>query len=212
MTDAWPGEDDPRATLSLWDYRRRVTELYAAVRRLPPHEGWDRWRSERDALFGEHPQSPIPPDRRPGFAGLPVFAYDPSLRVTAVIEPTAERRIGLVHSGAGATPARSFAVARFRLADTDHRLTLWWLEEYGGGVFLPFRDTTNGTTTYGGGRYLLDTAKGADLGHAVDGIVLDFNFAYHPSCAHDDRWSCPLAPPENRLTVPITGGERLPHR
>ena len=68
---------------------------------------------------------------------------------------------------------------------------------------------SSGTTTYGGGRYLLDTAKGADLGSIGDRLVLDFNFSYHPSCVYDPRWSCPLAPPENRLTVPIRAGERL---
>ncbi|HVM10097.1 MAG TPA: DUF1684 domain-containing protein [Acidimicrobiales bacterium] len=84
------------------------------------------------------------------------------------------------------------------------------LEGYGGGLFLPFRDATAGDTTYGGGRYLLDTVKGADLGSTGSGdLVLDFNFAYHPSCAHDPRWSCPLAPPGSRLDVRMEAGERL---
>jgi len=77
------------------------------------------------------------------------------------------------------------------------------------GLFLPFGDTTNGTTTYGGGRYLLDTAKGADLGGDDGGLVLDFNFAYNPSCAYDPRWVCPLAPPGNRLPVGVEAGERV---
>jgi uncharacterized protein (DUF1684 family) len=91
------------------------------------------------------------------------------------------------------------------------RLSLFWLTGYGGGLFLPFRDATNGTQTYGAGRYLLDTAKGADLGSgsAPGTIVIDFNFAYQPSCAFYPQWSCPLAPPENRLEQPIEAGERL---
>ena len=88
-------------------------------------------------------------------------------------------------------------------------LTLFWLDEYGGGIFLPFRDRTNGSESYGGGRYLLDGAKGADLGSGADSITLDFNFAYHPSCVHDSQWSCPLAPPQNHLDVAVRGGERL---
>jgi uncharacterized protein (DUF1684 family) len=85
------------------------------------------------------------------------------------------------------------------------------LAEYSGGFFLPSRDATNGRTTYGAGRYMLDTAKGADLGSdpARGTLVLDSNFAYHPSCAFDPRWSCPLAPVENRLDVPVEVGERL---
>ncbi len=74
-------------------------------------------------------------------------------------------------------------------------------------MFIPFRDATSGQTTYGGGRYLLDTAKGADLGTNGDALVLDFNFAYHPSCHYDPQWVCPLAPPPNRLAVPIEAGE-----
>jgi uncharacterized protein (DUF1684 family) len=85
------------------------------------------------------------------------------------------------------------------------------MEGYAGGLFLPFRDGTNGTETYGAGRYVLDTAKGADLGAAADGgsLVVDFNFAYQPSCAFDPRWACPLSPPENGLDVPVRAGERL---
>ena len=88
-------------------------------------------------------------------------------------------------------------------------LEVYWIDSYGGGVFVPFRDATSGSATYGAGRYLIDTAKGADLGGTGSSLVLDFNYAYHPSCAHDPRWSCPLAPRANWLTVPVEDGERL---
>ena len=78
----------------------------------------------------------------------------------------------------------------------------------GGGIFVPFRDATNGETTYGGGRYLLDTIKGADLGIGMDEIVLDFNFAYHPSCHYNDKYTCPLSPVENRLAMAVEAGEK----
>jgi uncharacterized protein (DUF1684 family) len=91
------------------------------------------------------------------------------------------------------------------------RLGVFWMSGYAGGVFIPFRDATNGSETYGAGRYLLDAAKSADLGGDPerDTLVLDFNFAFHPSCAFDPKWACPLAPPENRLDIPIRAGERL---
>jgi uncharacterized protein (DUF1684 family) len=89
-------------------------------------------------------------------------------------------------------------------------LAVYWLEGYGGGLFLPFRDALAGRETYGGGRYLLDTVKGADLGTGDDGrLVLDFNYAYNPSCAYDPRWSCPLAPSENRMRIAVEAGERM---
>ncbi len=87
---------------------------------------------------------------------------------------------------------------------------MYWFEGYGGGLWLPFSDASSGTETYGGGRYLYDTIKGADLGIAGSEILLDFNFAYNPSCAYDDRWSCPLSPPENRLPFAVNAGERIP--
>jgi hypothetical protein len=56
----------------------------------------------------------------------------------------------------------------------------------------------------------LDTVKGSDLGEADGGIVLDFNFAYNPSCAYDPRWTCPLSPLDSRLAIPVDAGELLP--
>jgi uncharacterized protein (DUF1684 family) len=101
-------------------------------------------------------------------------------------------------------------VASFRIGADPSSLELYWLEGYGGGVFLSFRDATAGRETYGAGRYLLDTVKGSDLGTSDRRLVLDFNFAYNPSCAYDPRWACPLAPPANRLAIPIRAGERAP--
>ena len=100
---------------------------------------------------------------------------------------------------------------RFAIAGSEQSLTAYWLGGYADGLFMPFRDETNGTETYGAGRYLLDTAKSADLGGdpRLGTVVIDFNFAYQPSCAFDPRWACPLAPPENRLAIRIEAGERL---
>ena len=88
-------------------------------------------------------------------------------------------------------------------------LTLYWIAGYGGGLFLPFVDATSGSETYGGGRYLLDTIKGADLGVADGRTVLDFNFAYNPSCSYSPQWTCPLALPANRLPGAIRAGEMM---
>ncbi len=85
----------------------------------------------------------------------------------------------------------------FQLFDTACQLQVLWLDAYGGGIFIPFRDATCGSETYGGGRYLLDSVKGAELGSSFESetLTLDFNYAYHPSCAYDPIWPCPLAPP-----------------
>jgi len=210
MSDAPGPTAEPRASLALWDYRRRVADLYADIRgTADPTAAWVHWKAQRNWLFASHEMSALPVEERAEFAGLPYFPYDPAFRIVAAIEPAPETTLMVAHSGEGSTPARAFGRAHFRWEDDEHMLTLYWLEEYGGGVFLPFRDATNGGATYGGGRYLLDTAKGADLGWDGSQIVLDFNFGYHPSCVHDPRWSCPLAPPGNRLTAAITAGERV---
>ena len=88
-------------------------------------------------------------------------------------------------------------------------LDVWRLFGYAGGLFVPLRDGTSGDTSYGGGRYLLDTAKGSWLGGDDRHFVVDLNFAYHPSCRYDPRWTCPLAQPGNTVTVPVEAGERL---
>ena len=103
---------------------------------------------------------------------------------------------------------RPFARAWFELHGERLSLEVHWLTGYGGGVFLPLRDTTSGRESYGGGRYILDTVKGADLGEESGRLVLDFNFAYNPSCSYDPEWVCPLAPPANRLAVAVEAGEK----
>ena len=201
---------EPGDTLDLWDYRRRVEAIYREVRRgTPGPETHERWRTQRDVLFRTHSQTPLALEARPTWNGIDSYAYDPSWRIDAVVEACEPRRFGTDHSGPGSTPLIRFGRVNLRVVGTDVALSLFWVDTYGGGVFLPFRDATNGDTTYGGGRYLLDTAKGADLGHDGAGVVIDFNYAYHPSCVHDSRWSCPLAPPENTLPVAVTAGERL---
>jgi uncharacterized protein (DUF1684 family) len=205
-----PGDVGNRVTglLDLWDYRRRVSAIYARVREGPGPEAWERWRDERDELFASHPQSPIEDTRR--FSGLRYFPYDPSWRTTGTLVSEGPETMDVAHSGQGATSFHRVGSVEFEVAGQAARLGLYWLTGYGGGIFLPFRDATNGGETYGGGRYLLDSAKGADLGHDGHRIVLDFNYAYHPSCVHSISWSCPLAPAENQLDFPVTAGEVLP--
>jgi uncharacterized protein (DUF1684 family) len=196
--------------LTLLDWKRRVSGLYAEVRAAPDAEtAWRRWREVRDELFRDHPQSPLPAESRAGFRGLPHFDYDPALRVLADVEPADGAQVRIGSSGEEPVLFRHFATARFELAGGPQALAVYWLEGYGGGVFLPFADATGGKETYGAGRYLLDTVKGADLGEAGGRLVLDFNFAYNPSCSYDPRWVCPLTPPQNHLDAAVRAGERF---
>ncbi len=196
--------------LDLLGYRRRVADLYVEVRRRGPSaDTWAWWTAQRDELFASHPASPFVA-RDLAFDGLDYHPYDPSLHLGEVpCRPAELYELTIGHSGGGMTPARRFATVEVELTGVTGTLSVFWLDVYGGGVFLPLRDLSNGATTYGGGRYLLDTIKAADLGSVDDRLMLDLNFAYHPSCVHDPRWSCPLAPIDERLPVPVHGGERL---
>ncbi len=195
--------------VELLDWKRRVSELYARARSGPdPRAAWSEWRRERDDLMASHPQSPLAQEVRARFTGLPYFDYDPGARVLATVESVEPRRHDIATSGEGSYSFTRFGTAAFTLSATPLKLELYWLDGYGGGLFVPFADQTSGDESYGGGRYLLDTVKGADLGSVKDGLVFDFNFAYNPSCSYDPRWVCPLAPPANRLAAPIRAGER----
>ena len=194
--------------LTLMDWKRRILALYAEVRAdSEPERAWRRWRDVRDRLYRDHPQSPLPAEQRAAFDGLPYFDYDPALRMLADVEPAERERREIATSGEAPYVFTRFARARLDLGSLD----LYWLEGYGGGIFLSFADATSGSETYGACRYLLDTVKGADLGERDGRLVLDFNFAFNPSCAYDPSWVCPLAPPGNRLAAPIRGGERYEH-
>jgi uncharacterized protein (DUF1684 family) len=195
-------------TLELLDWKRRVFALYAAIREMPSEEGWRLWRETRDELFRSHPQSPLPPDRRASFDGLDYWAYDPRARVLAELEDVEAPPQPIESSGAEPILFQPFARASFELRGERLALEVSWLAAYGGGAFLCFRDATSGRESYGGGRYLLDTVKGADLGEDAGRLVLDFNFAYNPSCSYDPGWVCPLAPPANRLGVSLEVGEK----
>lgn len=191
--------------LELVDWREQIARLYLSDLDLVG------FRAARDTLFAEHPQSPIPVDERAAFTRLDYFPPNPAAVVDVPLCP-AEGHESIDTGG----PDGVVRYRRVGVADTTWgSLTLWWIEAYGGGLFLPFRDGTCGSESYGGGRYLTDTVKGT-FGRGVmtlsDGRVrLDLNYAYNPSCAYDARWACPLAPPENRVAAPIQAGERAYH-
>ena len=199
----------PIDELDLLDYKRRVLGLYARVRdAAQPATAFADWVAERDDLFARHPQSALAPELRPSFDGLAYFPYDPAARVLGAVEPAPRRRYDIPSSDGTTMSFDRVGRVTFTLAGEACALELYWLAGYGGGLFLPFGDTTNSDETYGAGRYLLDTVKGSDLGTDDGRLVLDFNFSYNPSCSYDPRWSCPLAPPPNRLAVPVRAGEQ----
>jgi len=133
--------------------------------------------------------------------------YDPAFRFVLPVETAPTDRFDVATGTDGVVPFRR--IGRFEMPGLGG-LDVWWLASYGGGLFVPIRDATAGASSYGAGRYLLDTVKGADLGRDDNRWVVDLNFAYNPSCVYDPTWACPLAPAGNRLTAPAPVGELLP--
>ena len=159
------------------DWRRKVFELYRAVREEQDARAAHAvWVEGRDRLLMRHPASPVPAGERGAYPGANVAPYDGDYRLVVQVDrdvPKTRRDV----------PTATDGVVPFELMG---RVTLpglgsldvWWAAVFGGGVFLPFRDATSGNQSYGGGRYVLDTIKGADLGGDPDALVVDLNFAY----------------------------------
>lgn len=202
------------AVLDVVDWRRRTSASYATVRSIAaqdPAAAHAAWVRDRDELFATHPASPLSAEARASFTGLDVAPYDPDYRFEAEVAPAAAGRLDVPTGTDGVVPFECVGIVRL---DGLGTLGLWALRSYGGGLFVPVKDASAGGPggTYGGGRYLLDTIKGADLGSTPRGrLVVDLNFAYNPSCAYDPAWACPLAPADNVLVAPLPVGERAPH-
>ena len=204
--------------LDLYDFRTRVAEMYhtrrqAALAGEHAESILQRFRESKDELFAKHSQSALDQEQKQQFQGLRYFPYDPAMCVEADIESDVEPlQLNVAMNAEETMTMTTVARLHFTLEGVKVALSLYWLNIYGGGLFLPFRDTTSPAVSYGGGRYLFDTIKGSDFlpvpGSSGDKrILLDFNYAYNPSCAYNDRWVCPLAPIENRLKVPVRAGE-----
>lgn len=198
-----------RETLDVADWRRRVARTYAEVRAIAeddPEAAHGVWVQQRDELFAEHPASPLDAGTRAAFAGLDVARYDPAFRFEVEVEPATLQRLDVTTGTDGVVPYER--IGTVTLGDLG-TVTVWALRSYAGGLFLPLRDGLAGRPggTYGGGRYVLDTIKGADLGVRGCRLVVDLNFAYNPTCAYDPAWACPLPTRANTLAAPVPVGE-----
>jgi len=198
--------------LDLVDYRRQVHSHYSNLRNstLQLEERCTEFRQARDLLFADHPQSALSIEQKASFQQLDYYSYDPSWRLLLDIDQDVDPEIFEIPlTDDGLYRMQRLGKVHIEREGRLHSLSLYGVLGYGGGIFLPFRDTSRlSGATYGGTRYLVDTIKGADLGEEDAKLVIDFNFAYNPSCAYNPRWDCPLAPQENWLELSIPVGER----
>jgi uncharacterized protein len=161
------------------------------------------FRSRKDAFLASS-QSPLPTEVRTGFEALSYFAYDSKLvfEVPLRVSQNFEHVMMETSSGVRKSYVRAGSIS-FEVGGETCQLTAFSNpESEDPELFIPFRDASSGTQTYGGGRYL-DPKLSAD-----GSVVLDFNLAYNPYCAYSEGWACPIPPLENWLRIPILAGEK----
>jgi hypothetical protein len=157
-------------------------------------------RRVKDRMFALDPESPLTEETRSRFDGLDYYPPDAALMFTVPLEPGDGREIVVDTSDNRQKVYRDAGRVNFDIEGIRQSLTVY--DTGHPGLFIPFRDATSGSETYGGGRYL-------DIDPNDDGtITVDFNQAYNPYCAYSGGYSCPLPPRENWLAVPIRAGER----
>ena len=190
---------------------KKTNDIYSLVRILnDPHEAWNFWHTARTDMFKNHPMTPVPPDRKNAFSEIELFDYNPKFRIAVDLKPSNSKNLKYDLGEDGTTEVKSHAITNGLAKHLGSELEVYWIGGYGGGLFIPFKDKTSGVETYGGGRYLIDAIKGSDLGLDIEGrLILDFNFAYNPSCSMSDAYVCPLAPPGNTLPSAIRAGEKM---
>lgn len=169
-----------------------------------------RYQQQLNEEYANPATSPLLPQDLEKFAGLPFYPIDAQFRVTARFMRTpGSRPFVMPTSRPRRTIYEQYGKALFTLQDTAYELLIYQshelrvTEKYRNHLFLPFTDLTSGRETYGGGRYLELTIPEGDT------IVIDFNQAYHPYCAYNPKYACPIPPRENNLPVAIRAGVRL---
>ena len=203
--------------LSLIDWRREIFEIYSDIRTESDGKmAWEKWRVKREELFKHHPESPTFNIKSiPGSYAQPIlYPYNPNFCLSSKFKFLESSEIlELITDDNSITRIQPFLETTNLFEKLNIELTIFKILGYGGGLFLPFFDKgcfSNGEN-YEGGRYLIDTIKGADLGECKKNeLRLDFNFSYNPSCSYNSKWTCPIIKNYNNIPILIDAGEKKP--
>jgi len=189
-------KDENKATKVSLDEINYITEMIES-------------RKLKDIEFADSTQSRFNADERATFHGLNYFNPDPYYRIEVIFTVDTSTPNFKMPTNTDRTPNyRVYGFLDFMIHDTTYRLTAFQNmdfkddAEYGGYLFVPFSDKTNGNESYGAGRYIDILIPGEKI------FVLDFNESYNPYCAYSERWSCPLVPFENYLETAVPAGEK----
>ncbi|MBE0645264.1 MAG: DUF1684 domain-containing protein [Bacteroidetes bacterium] len=162
-------------------------------------------RLEKDKYLLTAPNTPIKASDMELFAGLSYYPVDKSFVFETVLRRLAEpEEVTIATSKDRPRIMLHIGALPFTVEGKEYALQVYAPKDTTDGNywFIPFTDKTSGEETYGGGRYIdID-----DI--ASDSTFLDFNYAYNPYCSYNERYDCPIPPPENALPIPIPAGER----
>jgi uncharacterized protein len=161
-----------------------------------------KFRSDKDHFFKRSEQSPLTHEAQHDFDGLAYFEPNDNLVFEVSLDAVEPSDITIATTAGEERTYSRVATATVSVDGEDTTVALYSTGHE--GLFLPFRDATSGSETYGAGRYI-------DVHPQGDGtVVIDFNYAYAPFCAYNENYSCALPPHENWLSVAIRAGERNP--
>jgi len=158
-------------------------------------------RSERDEFLREHYSSPLPEEHRSDFAGLDYFPPDAAWELPGDYDPIPPRKVPIPSSAGIESSYTMTGTVTISIGESIYRLTV--LDDGDGGAFIPFRDGTSGTETYGGGRYVGVASESAGA------VTIDFNTAKNPWCVYDEEFTCPLPSAENWIVERIPAGAKM---
>lgn len=167
----------------------------------------DRIDSMRVSHQKEFSEQVLNEEERLHFSGICYFAVDTNYRVTATFKKDIGKKFKMPMSKERTVYYRKYGTVSFRIGDSICVLNVYQNRSLKGKkafknyLFLPFKDGSTGIQTYGAGRYM-DVYLGKS-----DTLIIDFNEAYHPYCAYSDRYSCPIVPTENKISLAILAGE-----
>lgn len=186
-----------------------VFTLNCSQGKQPIKEG-TAWQMKMNADFKDVTKSPLKNKDRKTFKGLDFFDFDSSLVVTAALKRTPDTEwFKMKTTTDRISLERVFGELTFEINGKSFQLNVYQGKElmteegFENYLFLPFIDNTNGISTYGGGRYIdLKIPEG-------DTITLDFNTAYNPYCAYNEKYSCPIVPRENYIDADIKAGVKM---
>ena len=161
------------------------------------------YQKELNAFFKDATTSPLKDKDRKNFEGLEFYKYDSSYVVTASLKTTPESEPFKMKTSTKRLPVyRVYGELEFILKEKSFKLNIYQNvdSEDKDYLFLPFLDDTNGNTSYAGGRYIESSIPEGES------MQIDFNEAFNPYCAYNDKYSCPIVPRVNYLPIKVEAG------